>query len=137
MKQSLLPARVLYIALWLCAGLYACLAETDLVPVGFLPSDAQAAYIFNLVCVILTMGNSWLALRLFTLRGVRNRMAKSPNAEAAMHLFRVFLMLPVVCFDLLVYYGQLSGSTPLFCLLIALVSLVFCWPKAGEYPTGV
>lgn len=137
MKQSLLPARVTYIALWLCTGVYVCLAEADMVPVGFLPSDALAVYIFNLVSVILTMGYSWLALRLFTLKSVRNRMVSHPEAEGGMHLFRVCLMIPVVCYDLIAYYGQLSGSTPLFCLLIALVSFVFCWPKAGEFPTGV
>ena len=49
-----------------------------------------------------------------------------------LNVVRIGIVALVLFVDLFIYYALMSGTTPLFCMLIALVALLFCWPAIDE-----
>lgn len=133
MKVNLLFSRILYLAVWLMTALYAALCETDTLPTAYFQGDAQTTYLLHMLCVVFTLGCSWFGLRFFVLKGIRSKLQANPQqALQRMNLLRIGLVSTPIMIDLVTYYALLNSTTPLFCLLIALTALVFCWPKTDE-----
>lgn len=125
-------ARITYIAIIVLLAVLAALFETDTITNGFIKADNETAYGLNMLCIVLTLGFSWGCLRLFALSKIKEQIAQSVARLTFWNVVRTTSLGLTALIDLLVYYGMMNGTTPLFCLLIALASYVFCWPKQDE-----
>lgn len=128
MIKAVKKARVFYLAMLAIAGCVFAFEEFDVLPKGFLQSTPQTDYVVNLICVILTLGGTWGALRLFALKNVRAKLESSPQSYFALNAVRTGIISFVLFVNLFVYYAFMNGTTSLFCMLIALVGMLFCWP---------
>lgn len=131
-KTNLKVARITYIAIIALLMVVAALFETDYIPQAFINANNELAYMLNLACIVLTLGFSWGCLRLFAINKVKEMITQSAARLTLWNIFRTTLLGIVAFVDLIVYYGMMNGTTPLFCLLITLASYVFCWPKQDE-----
>lgn len=131
-KHPLRGARILYTAIWILAAAFFVLTYcVNDAQISGQPLTAYARYIMQVVLIALSVGGAWTALRLFTLPPV-HRLLKQGNAQtlARWNALRTGLLGVAVATDgtfLLLTHGD---DTPLYCLLIALAALIFCWPKA-------
>lgn len=131
-RKSLLPARLIYIGVWIVVAVYAALAEAGWVSTGYVKPDATVEYALHLLCVLFTLCGTWGALRLLAFKQVRRTLTAHPQKLPQFNLVRTAVLGTAILINLLVYYALLSGTAPLYCLLITLLAFVFCWPKEGE-----
>ncbi len=129
---SLRLSRIIYVLVWIAAAVFALLCEADVLPVGFIPGDSQTGYALHTLCIFLTLGCTWGALRLFTIGVVRRRIQREGGVLIRWNVVRTLLLAVAIAANLVVYYGLMNSSTPLYCLFITLVGFVFCWPKNNE-----
>lgn len=132
MRIHLFTARVIYLTVWLLVAVFAALSETGIIATGYLVGDAETSYALHMLCVVLTLGGTWVGLRVFALKSVRRCLSQKPQSIPYLNLLRIAILALPIFTNLIVYYALLSGTTPLFCLLIALTGFVFCWPKKDE-----
>lgn len=125
-------ARTIYIAFWVVTALFALLSEIDILPTGYVQTDAQTSYALNMLCVLFTLGGSWGALRLFALKSVKERINKRPQQVPQWNMLRTSILGFCILLNAITYFAVLSDTTPLYCLLITLTAFIFCWPKDGE-----
>ena len=63
---------------------------------------------------------------------VRTALHNQPSKLPQWNMLRTGILACCIFINLIVYYGLMSGTSALFCLLISLTGFVFCWPKQGE-----
>lgn len=130
--------RMVYYAVWVVAFLWALLSETEILPSDYLPDDPQSDYYFSLLDIVLTLGGTFLALRVMASASVRKKM-KAEAEEKARQTYRrccglrTALLALALSADLTVYYGLSVNSSAKYCLLIAFLALLFCRPSSEEY----
>ena len=134
--KDLKTPRIIYIATWAALALVAAAFESGVLAAGFISADAQQAYVLHVMCILLGIGGTFSSLTLFRHKAVRRQLQATAPSEAATNLgkwniVRTLDMAIAILFNLVVYYGTM-GTTPLYCMLIALAGFVFCWPKTGE-----
>ncbi len=133
MKSNLLPVRIIYLSVWILTAIYAILSEADILSTAYIQNNNQTEYLLHMLCIVLTLCCSWFGLRLFVFKGIRKKLQNNPQQELPrLNLLRISIVATPVIIDLITYYALLSSTTPLFCMLIALTSLLFCWPKTDE-----
>lgn len=129
-----LVARMSYAILWLVIVCYALLSEIDVLPTAYVKPDAQLLYALQILCVALTLLSTWGALRLPVMKTVRHACELHPERHYIYSILRMCWLGTAVLIDLIVYYALTADSWSLYCLLIGLVGLVFCYPSAPEPP---
>lgn len=134
--KELKTARIIYIETWALLAFVAAAFESGILPAGFISVDVQQAYVLHIMCILLGIGGTFSALTLFRYKVVRKQLKAADPSEADFNLakwniVRTLDMGTAILFNLVVYYGTM-GTTPLYCMLIALAGFVFCWPKTGE-----
>ncbi len=132
MRISLNTAKGAYIGVWIIAAAWAALTELDCMPSGFIDRTPKGEYALHLTCITLTLTCTWFALRMFALKSIRHKIDSNPASLATWNLYRTAIMTVAIFMNLFTYYGLMSSTTPLFCLLITLAAFVFCWPKTDE-----
>lgn len=128
MTKAIKNARVLYLSVWVLAAFVCLFEEIDILPKGFLKGSPETDYVFHMVCITLTLGGTWGALRLFANKNIREKLASNPQSFLLLHAIRIGIIAFVLFVDIFTYYALMNGTTPLFCALITLVGLLFCWP---------
>lgn len=128
MIEAIKKVRVLYVCVWVLAAFMCVLEETNVLPKGFLQSSPQTDYVLHMICVVLTLSVTWGGLRLFAFKSIRAKLEQNPMLYPMLNVVRIGIVALVLFVDLFIYYALMSGTTPLFCMLIALVALLFCWP---------
>lgn len=122
-------ARILYYIMGGIAILFAILCELDIVPPAYLHADsAEEHYRLDITCILITLLNTYTALRLPASTRAKKQLAADKRKYALIQCKSAILMAVAVYINLAVYYGTLR-STALYCLLIALIGFVFCYPK--------
>lgn len=134
--KDLKTPRIIYIGTWVVLALVAAAFESGILTAGFISADAKQTYVLHVMCILLGIGGTFSALTLFRHKSVRKQLQAADPSEAAFNLakwnlVRTLDMAGFILFNLVVYYGTM-GTTPLYCMLIALAGFVFCWPKTGE-----
>ena len=124
-----------FIGIWLFPAIYAILFETGVLEEGIYAGDAQMEYIFQSVCILLTICLIPLALRLFNLNLVK-RIKELPLQEALKSYriwsdVRMSLLFAPVMLGLTFYYLTLN-TTGLFCACMALIASLFCVPSTNR-----
>ena len=131
-KNELLTVRLIYCCTWLLTGIIAACFETDLLPTGWANLGNESAYALNMLCVMLTLGGSYVALRLFTLKQIHKRISTDSKQWVKWSITRISLLSICILINLISYYALFNGSAPLYCLLITLTAFVFCWPQQEQ-----
>ena len=122
-------ARILYYIMGGIAILFAILCELDIVPPAYLHADsAEEHYRLDITCILITLLNTYTALRLPASTRAKKQLAADKRKYALIQCKSAILMAVAVYINLAVYYGTLR-STALYCLLISLIGFVFCYPK--------
>ena len=122
-------ARILYYIMGGIAILFAILCELDIVPPAYLHADsAEEHYRLDITCILITLLNTYTALRLPASTRAKKQLAADKRKHALIQCKSAILMAAAVYINLAVYYGTLR-STALYCLLISLIGFVFCYPK--------
>lgn len=129
--QNLKNARLYYIGVWCAAALLTAAFESELIPAGFVSASPSTSYATSMLCIVLTLGCTWGALRLFAFRHVKETLKAHPEKCGQWNALRTSILGIAILANLLIYYGTFSTSA-LYALLITLASFVFCWPKQGE-----
>ena len=122
-------ARILYYIMGGIAILFAILCELDIVPPAYLHADsAEEHYRLDITCILITLLNTYTALRLPASTRAKKQFAADKRKHALIQCKSAILMAVAVYINLAVYYGTLRSSA-LYCLLISLIGFVFCYPK--------
>ncbi len=127
--------RTLYISCVLAVAVLALLFEEGVLPVGFLPTDATMQYVFALLCVAMTFGNVFVALRLFKSKKVVEQLNSTETSAAfaayrKWNTMRILLIFLPAMWNLIVYYGLDFNSSAMYCFLIVAIGALFCWPTS-------
>ena len=131
-KTDLTLARAIYIGVWAATIVIAILYECHFLTEGYIKADAETEYALNMLCVLFTLGGTWGSLKLFATKHVRTALHNQPSKLPQWNMSRTGILACCIFINLIVYYGLMSGTSALFCLLISLTGFVFCWPKQGE-----
>lgn len=129
--QNLKNARLYYIGVWCAAALLTAAFESELIPAGFVSASPSTSYATSMLCIVLTLGCTWGALRLFAFRHVKETLKAHTEKCGQWNALRTSILGIAILANLLIYYGTFSTSA-LYALLITLAAFVFCWPKQGE-----
>ena len=114
---------------------YALLHETGILPKGVLEGDAQMDYILQSIGILLTIGLTPFALRIFNLNLVK-RIKELP-LQQALKSYRIWsdvrlaLLLVPAIINLQFYYLTLN-NTGLYCAAMALIASLFCVPSESR-----
>lgn len=127
--MTLKVSRIFYISVWAVLVLYVFLTEADVLPRGYVARDASLEYTLHLFCVLFTLGGTWTALRLFNGKKIRHTLTARPHLLPHYNFLRTGILASAIVLNVIVYYALDSSATPLYCLLVTLIGLVFCWPK--------
>lgn len=124
-----------FICIWAFPAIYAILFETGVLEEGIYAGDAQMEYIFQSVCILLTICLIPLALRLFNMNLVK-RIKELPLQEALKSYriwsdVRLSLLFAPAMLSLTFYYLSLN-TTGLFCACMALIASLFCVPSENR-----
>lgn len=130
MRTLRLCSVINYAAIWLCIIVLTIFSEVDIMPTGYLKPDASLLYGLQMLCILLTLGSVWGALRLPVMKRVRRLCEQHPQQHYMMAIVRMDWLAVAVFVDLLIYYALPADQWSFYCLLIGLVGLIFCYPSA-------
>ena len=111
--------------------------EQEWLPAGFI-AGGELNYFLSVLAVAVTLGGVYLCLRLLSLQRIRQRFQGISQEEAVRRYqqvadWRTALLLIVYLTDILLYFGSADyASSAKYCLIIALIAAVFCWPSKSE-----
>ena len=111
--------------------------EQEWLPAGFI-AGGELNYYLSVLAVAVTLGGVYLCLRLLSLQLIRQRFQGISQEEAVRRYqlvadWRTVLLLIVYLTDILLYFGSAGyASSAKYCLIIALIAAVFCWPSKSE-----
>lgn len=130
-KRLLGTLKVCFIALWALPVTLVILYETGIFAEGIYAGDAQAEYIIQSGCILLTIGLIPLSLRLFSLNLVK-RIKELPLMQA-LESYRIWseiriCLLAVPALISTSFYYLTLNTTGIFCACMALVASLFCVP---------
>ena len=126
---------IVFVAMWVILMGYAILHETGVMPKGVLAGDVQMDYILQSVGILLTIGLTPFALRIFNLNLVK-RIKELPLQQALKSYsiwadVRLALLFVAAILNLQFYYLTLN-TAGLFCAVIALLFSLFCVPSESR-----
>ena len=133
-KRLLRQLRKEYAVAWAMAVIVYGLLRLEVLPSGWLTGNDMAAYLMQLICIILTFGSVALAFRLFPWKKKHLQELSLAEALRSYHLLcRIrFMMLgaALLC-DELLFFGAIDASG-VYLAAIAAISLLAIVPTQGH-----
>lgn len=129
--------RIHFLAAHVLAALLFLCFDQEWLTAGFI-AGGELNYFLSVLAVAVTLGGVYLCLRLLSLQRIRQRFQGISQEEAARRYqqvagWRTVLLLIVYLTDILLYFGSADyASSAKYCLIIALIAAVFCWPSKSE-----
>ena len=125
--------RTLYICLSICAALLALCFEENFLPTSFYDTTPESDYLLSVISLAVTFGGVFGALRLFKFEKVQKELnaIETDIAFAAYrkwNTLRIILIFIPIYYNLIVYYGVGYNTSAMYCMLIAIIGALFCWP---------
>lgn len=120
-----------FAALWGLPILLITASETDLMPVGVYADDIRMQYIWETVCILVTLVTVPVSLKLFNF--ILTKRVDESGLPQAMKLYvrwsvlRYCLLIVTILLGLTVYYMTLH-NVGVLCAAIALTTSLFCVP---------
>ncbi|MBR6926576.1 MAG: hypothetical protein IKH52_05145 [Bacteroidaceae bacterium] len=130
--MSLLRIHQLLFALVIVvAGGVATLFDQGVLPVGILGSQAQ--YVLDVLCVVLCIVGTYVALRLLSFKRVQQSLQTTAGAGYYRWVgIRTFIVAVCIWSEVIVYFITPASQTAHYALFISLVAAVFCIPIQRE-----
>lgn len=128
----------IYCAVLVVAAMLALLCEYEVLPVEYIGHDARILYFIDFYSIVIGFGTTFFALRMFVFQWVARSIQQDDEqralaAYAKWSGLRLAVFAWTFCSLLLLYYATSYTSNPQYCLLIALVGYVFCWPSLKDF----
>lgn len=130
---------IIYIFIWLVTGLIALLSEKEVLPVEYLPHNANTDYFVSLLSIFSSIGGTYFALRLLAFKSFLKKISEADTAELAWATFckwsyiRLTIIATAMWINVTLYYATSYYESIKYCLLIVMIAAVFCWPSKGEF----
>ena len=119
----------LYIIFCIILALLPILHELNIIPSAYLNASNHTEYLLQILCITLTLGNSWGALRLFSTKRISRQITQNYKKQNLWNIVRILMIgLPMII-NIECYYATNDNKSFLYCFLITLVAFIFCWPQ--------
>ncbi len=137
-KKSLTLLRAFHVCIWLLCGLWVVLSEAELLPTDYIAPGSETDYALSLITIVTALGGTFFALRFFTFARIRQALqgtdaARTEAAYVRWATVRAVLVAVAVWTNAVIYYASNSATSAKYCLLIAMIATLFCWPSVEEY----
>ena len=132
-KKLLCRLKCEYVFMWAFACLLIVLYECDVLPQGVLVEYGREAYIFQMVCMLLTLGLIYMALRLLRFSRPKHPAASCEDwpeqlvSYRRLSEMRLALLFVPASADLTAFYATFNTGMLLCAGMVAVASL-FCIP---------
>lgn len=120
------------------AALFALLSECEILPTAYVESQPQTDYIISFVSMLAALGSIFIAHSVMNAKRTKQLIAQGDDSLALMHYCKVArcrllvqMIGLLVC--LVLYYAVLVLTSPMYCLIISVISYLFCKPSLREY----
>ncbi len=138
LTQKIFRHRLAYGASWLLGIVWALGSEWNCFPTEYLPCDASTDYTVSLLSIFTAFGGTYLALKVPALKSIRRRyVGADAAARERLYLRSIGVRWGVATLSLWVnvvlYYASVSAASTKYCVLIAMIAMLFCYPSEGEY----
>lgn len=138
-SRQLLSLRIAYVGIWIAGAVWTLLSELDILPTEYLAHTPTADYAVSLASIITAIVGTYLALRLMAFKAIRRRLQDTAGNEAdnsrlyvRLATARLGVMALALWTNAVLYYATAYVGSTRYCLLIAMIAAVFCWPSEGE-----
>ena len=122
-----------YIATIIVAALYAILSLNDIIPSNFWALSPEGLYSMELIVLILGLGNTFFALKLFAFGFSKKKLQQDfDNSYKKLAIIRQFMMSLALLTCMFVYFSCINVSSTQYIILILLIAMCFCWPSEKE-----
>lgn len=121
--------RLFYFFVLAIAALVALAYELGFATVGALDIPPHVHYVFEIAAVCLTLVFIPLALKFFTIRGIRQRIVRSERQYEALSMVRIAMLATPLHFNLSHYYLLDLDTTCGYLALMTAVTFLFIWPS--------
>lgn len=138
MEKKIKILQIIYCLIILAASLLALLSEAGTLPMDYIGDEPHKLYWINLYAIAVSFGGMFLCLRMFVFKNVKKALVaeEESGAFAAYYrwtLVRLALIALALWSNTLLYCSTSYTSTPQYCILVTLVTCVFCWPSVGAF----
>lgn len=132
-------SQYIYIGTLLSALLFWFLNLYEILPVEYLSNDMkETLYVLDIVSIILSLGGTFLALRLMVIRKVKNLIV-TPSMNEALGIYckwaniRSAILGIMLLAGIAIYYASAYNTSAKYCILISMIATVFCVPGKEEF----
>lgn len=142
-ERLLKALKVELLIVWLIVAAVVALGEIEVIPNGMVIPNSEMEFKWNTVVILLTVVGIPAALRLFVLNTTKG--LRRMNNEEALNAYHVWsaVRMGILCvtavLGVVAYYVTMN-VTGVFCVLVALLTTLYCWPtceKVQAYLEGV
>ncbi len=120
--------RTFYIITLALTTLIALAYELDIATVGAMDATPQQQYVFEIVCVCVTLVFIPVALKLMTFKGIRQRVVHSERQYELWSMVRLAMLETPLLLNLSNYYLLDLDTTCGNLALMTAVTFLFVWP---------
>ena len=138
MEKKTKVLQLAYGLILVIAVLIAVLSEMDILPVDYIGNEPKILYWMNLYAIFVAFGGMFVCLRMFVFKRVMAAIMNVDEQKAFAVYFkhtviRLFIIMLALWSNTLLYFATSYSSTPQYCVLVTLVSCVFCWPSMSAF----
>ncbi len=136
--HPLLCEQYSYVFIWVFVGLWTVFSEAEILPSMYIPYDPSVDYAISIALLLTAVGGTYVSLRLMAFKGIRRQITDA-DEEAAVSAYkrwcrvRLAVMAVAVCSNVVLFYGIAYSSSAQYCLLVAFIGMLFCWPTMSEF----
>lgn len=124
MKHTYYILMTLFVGILVLTGIIVLLFETDILIAGMAVGNAQKEFVMTIIMELLTLGQIWLALRLFKFKMVKQDLiARKEVALRKWGILRLLLLAIPMLFNALFYEIFLNTTFGYLAII-----LLFCQP---------
>lgn len=123
---------------WVLTACYVIMSETGWLPTCSVSFPVYAEYWAQIYSVVSALAGSYIALRLFAFRRIKEKIGRQEEPKALRTYcryagLRIGLIAVVMWSNALMYYIHSFHPTTLYCFLISAVASCFCWPSKTSF----
>lgn len=138
MEKKTKSLQLTYSLILVIAVVFAILSEMEVLPVDYIGNEPKILYWMNLYAIFVAFGGMFVCLRMFVFKRVKTALVDNDENKAfAVYykytVLRLFVIMLALWSNTLLYFATSYSSTPQYCVLVTLVSCVFCWPSMSAF----
>ena len=138
MEKKIKSLQIVYCLIILVAAAIVFFSESGNLPMDYIGDEPHKLYWLNMYAIVVAFGGMFLCLRMFVFKYVKKTLTVEDEgvAFAAYYrwtLVRLFIIAMALWSNIILYFSTSYTSTPQYCVLVTLVSCVFCWPSFATF----